>query len=146
MAKTIDSAKRVISGTFGELWKDGEKVAETTGFQAKISKNKESVNFCGQFMEDTKSTSGKGAGSLTVFHVDSGFLEKESGVQDGEDRRFTLVSKLADPDSWGAERIALYNVSFDDLTLADWEAAKLGRITKSFTFTRYELLDRIEVQ
>ena len=28
MARTIDSARRVISGTWGELWIDGEKVAE----------------------------------------------------------------------------------------------------------------------
>jgi hypothetical protein len=27
MARTIDSAKRVLSGTFGEVWVDGEKIA-----------------------------------------------------------------------------------------------------------------------
>ena len=40
------------------------------------------------------------------------------------DERGTVITKLKDPDSWGAERVALYNVSFDDLTLADWQAAK----------------------
>ena len=55
----------------------------------------------------------------------------------------TLIGKLADPDSYGAERIAVYNVSFDDLTLADWKANTAGEITLPFTFTRYELLDVI---
>ena len=32
-------------------------------------------------------------------------------------------------------------VSFDDLTLADWEAAKLGTIEAPFTFEDYDLLD-----
>ena len=39
-----------------------------------------------------------------------------------------------------------YNVSFDDLTLADWQAATVGTVTTPFTFSRYELLDMIEVQ
>ena len=30
MARTIDSARRVISGTWGEVWLDGEKVAEAS--------------------------------------------------------------------------------------------------------------------
>ena len=146
MAKTIDSAKRVINGTYGEVWVDGEKVAECTACQGKVTKNKETVNLCGQFMEDKKATSGSGTGSLTLYKVDSGFLQKQADVQRGVDRRFTVVTKLKDPDSYGAERVAFYNVSFDDLTLADWSAARLGTVTAAFTFTRYELLDAIDVQ
>ena len=67
-------------------------------------------------------------------------------MQDGEDVRGTVISKLRDPDSYGAERVAVYNVSFDDLTLADWQAATVGTVTTPFTFSRYELLDMIEVQ
>ena len=72
--------------------------------------------------------------------------QKQSGLQNGVDRRFTVISKLKDPDSWGAERVAVYNVSFDDLTLADWQAATVGTVTTPFTFSRYEFLDQIEVQ
>lgn len=146
MARNIDSAKRVISGTWGELFLDGEKVAETTGFQAKISQSKSKINLCGQFMTDHKPTNGEGSGSITMYHVDSGMLQRLEGMQDGVDRRFTLLSALKDPDSYGAERIALYNVSFDDLSLADWKAATVGQITAAFTFTRMQLLDEIEVQ
>ena len=39
------------------------------------------------------------------------------------------------------KRIALMGVSFDDLTLADWEAAKLGQIESPFTFNDYQMLD-----
>ena len=46
MARTIDSARRVISGTWGELWIDGEKVAEVSACQAKVALNKETVNLC----------------------------------------------------------------------------------------------------
>lgn len=144
MAKNIDSVKRVISGTYGEVWVDGNKVAECTACQLKVTKNKETVNLCGQFMEDSKTLSAKGTGSLTLLHVDSAFAQSQGALQEGVDRRFTVVSKLADPDSLGAERVAVYNVSFDELTLADWQAATLGRVTAPFTFSRYEFLDVIE--
>ena len=95
-------------------------------------------------MEDSKALSGKGTGSVTLYKVDSAFIQEEIDSQNGIDKRHVLVSKLRDPDSWGAERIALYNVSFDDVTLADWKAATEGSVTIPFTFTRAELLDVIE--
>lgn len=143
MATSIDTAKRVINGTFGEVWVDGEKIAECTACQLKVGKNKDTINLCGQFMTDTKATSASGTGSLTLYKVDSGFAQKQSGLQNGVDHRCTVISKLKDPDSWGAERVAAYNVSFDDLTLADWQAATVGKVTKPFTFSRYEFLDQI---
>ena len=146
MARTLDSARRVINGTYGEVWVDGEKVAECTACQAKVAKQKETIRLCGQFMSDAKATGADGTGSLTLYHVDSGFLQRQRDLQDGVDVRCTVVTKLRDPDSYGAERVALYNVSFDDLTLADWAAAAVGTITAPFTFSRYELLDEIEVQ
>ena len=146
MARNIDTAKRVVNGTFGQVWIDGEKIAECTACQLKVSKNKETINLCGQFMTDTKATSGSGTGSLTLYKVDSGFAQRAGDLQGGEDRRFTVISKLSDPDSYGAERVAVYSVSFDDLTLADWQAATVGTVTVPFTFSRYELLDLIEVQ
>lgn len=144
MAQTIDTAKRVINGTWGEVWLDGEKIAECTACQLRVAKNKTTVNLCGQFMSDSKATSGDGTGSLTLYHVDSGFAQKQSGLQSGVDQRFTLISKLADPDNYGAERVAVYNLSFDDLALADWQAATVGTVTAPFTFSRYEFLDTIE--
>lgn len=146
MARTIDRASRVISGTWGSVWLDDEAVVETTALQAKFNKNKEKVYLCGQFVTDSKAMSADGTGSITIKKVDSGQLRREIDLQKGIDRRYTIISKLADPDAYGAERIALYNVSFDDLTLADWKSNSIGEITLPFTFTRYELLDAIEVQ
>ena len=146
MSRTIDSAKRVVNGTWGELWIDGEKVAECTACQAKVALNKETINLCGRFMDATEATSATGTGSLTLHKVDSGFAQKMSGIKNGVDRRFTVISKLRDPDSFGAERVALYDVSFDDLTLADWQAATVGQVTAPFTFSDFEYLDEIEVQ
>ena len=64
-------------------------------------------------------------------------------IKKGKEPRFTLIGKLADPDSDGVERIAINNVSFDDLTLFDFEVGALGQTECPFTFTDWDVLDSI---
>lgn len=143
----MDSAKRVISGTWGQVWLDGEQVGECYGLQAKSTFTKEDVAICGQMAVDSKVTSIKNTGSLRLHKVSSRMAGAIGGaIRNGRDVRFTIISKLADPDSYGAERVALKNVSFDNLTLADWEAKTMGKVECPFTFTDFEYLDMIGVQ
>ena len=65
MARTIDRASRVISGTWGSVWLDDEALVETTALQAKFNKNKEKVYLCGQFVTDSKAMSADGTGSTS---------------------------------------------------------------------------------
>lgn len=146
MARSSFSAKRIPNGTYGTVWLDDERLAECYGAQAKVEINSETVNLCGQFMEAYKPTSGKGSGSLMLYKADSGMAQRMQSIQDGVVPECTIITKLDDPDSAGAERIAYYGVQFTDLTLADWQAATMGRVTVPFTFTRYEYLDMIPVQ
>lgn len=142
----MDSAKLVISGTWGEVWLDGDKVSECYGLQAKVSFNKEDIALCGQMASDKKVTSIECTGSLRMHKVTSRMaLAIGENIRNGKDVRFTIVSKLKDPDAYGAERVVLSNVSFDDLTLADWEAKSVGKVECPFTFTGYEFLDEINV-
>ena len=142
----MDSAKRVISGTWGEVWLDGDKVSECYGLQAKVSFNKEDIALCVQMASDKKVTSIECTGSLRMHKVTSRMaLAIGENIRNGKDVRFTIVSKLKDPDAYGAERVVLSNVSFDDLTLADWEAKSVGKVECPFTFTDYEFLDEIGV-
>ena len=138
-------AKRVISGTWGEVWLNGEKVSECYGLQLKLSFNKEDIARCGTMMSDKKITSIDATGSLRMHKTSSRLaLLICDNIRNGVDSRFTVVSKLADPDSFGAERIAVKGVSFDDLTLADWEAKVAGKVEAPFTFSDYNFLDTIQ--
>lgn len=139
----MDSAKRVLSGTWSDLWADGYKIAEVYKFQAKVTYNREDVPLCGQMMTDGKVTSCKGTGSMGIYKVYSRFSEYAEKILSGEDVRITLISKAADPDSYGTERVCIKNVSLDELTLADWEAKQLGKVTIPFMFTAFEYLDKI---
>ena len=143
MSVTIDSAERVINGTYGQVWRTGRIMAEVSGFTAKVAKTKEAVNLCGDLWEDTKMTKKKGTGTLEFLKVDSAMIEDEGDPETGGYGRDKIICQLADPASWGAERIALYGVNFDEVQLANWKAASVTRHSVPFTFTGYKLLDRI---
>ena len=146
MPEAMIPANRVMSGTWGELWVNNEKWAELSGFQAKFSYNKSPVNMCGTMAEDAKITSVKGTGSITVSKVYTRNIDAADALMEGHDVRATIVAKLADPDAYGAERVALYNVSFDDETIMDFQHGQLGKTTHPFTFTRREWLDVVRPQ
>lgn len=135
---------RVINGTFGQLWADSEELAEVSAFQIKVAKNKSTLNFCRQMAEDSKVTSVKITGSMTLHKVYSRGSGDVEQVLAGHDVRRTLVGALADPDAYGAERVAAYGVSYDEVTVMDWAAAKEGSLTIPFTATGVDYLDKIE--
>lgn len=137
--------KRMI--TFGELWLDGDYVGECYKAQAKVEFTKEEIKQCGTFFTDNKVVGCKGTGSLTMHKVNSRMAIKVANmVRNKQDVRFTLISKLADPDAYGAERVSITGVQMDDLTLFDWEAQKPLETEAPFTFTGYEYLDQITPQ
>lgn len=133
--------------TFGELWLDGDYVGECYKAQAKVEFTKEEIKQCGTFFTDNKVVGCKGTGSLTMHKVNSRMAIKVANmVRNKQDVRFTLISKLADPDAYGAERVSITGVQMDDLTLFDWEAQKPLETEAPFTFTGYEYLDQITPQ
>lgn len=137
-------ANRVMTGTWGEVWVDGEPWAELSAAQAKFTYNKSPVNMCGAMAEDAKVTSVKGTGSITVAKVFTRNNTQADSLLEGRDVRATIVMKLDDPDAYGAERVALYNVSFDDETIMDFSHGQPGKTTHPFTFTRREWLDVVK--
>lgn len=135
-------ASRVMSGTWGELWFDGELLAEVKAFQAKAVRNTTDINLVGEIWTDKKTISITGNMSLTLHKVNS-FLIKKLGdaFLEGKDPRYTIIGKLDDPDAFGSERIAFHNTSLDELTLMDWQAATVGEVTTPGTFRGFTVLD-----
>lgn len=140
-------AKNAINGTFGELWINDEKVAECVGFQAKINLTKEEVKRCGSLGKSEKVTGWEGKGSLKLTKVFSRMSRlMAENIKKGKQTVVTIVSNLEDPDSYGSERVAIKDATFDELTLADWEAKKILEENVPFGFSDFEFLDEIEVQ
>lgn len=136
--------RKVINGGFGTVFLDGEEVAELKSFQAKLEFQKEEVKIAGKMATGTKYMGYSGKGSLALHKVNSRMIKAiGQQIKEGKEPRFTIIGKLADPDADGVERIAINNVSFDDLTLFDFEVGALGQAECPFTFTDYDFLDLI---
>lgn len=141
MPDILDST-RVRSGTWGSLWLNGEQVSECYGCQIKVNKTKEDVARCRTLVAGKKLTGVSVTGTVRLYNATSRLIELEgAAISAGTDLRHTIISNLDDPDNPNNQRIAVKGVSFDDLTLADWEAAKLGTIEAPFTAESYEILD-----
>lgn len=141
MASAI-APKRVRSGTYGELWLNNEQVAEVYSCQIKVNKNKEKISRCGGFVEGHKLMSTSITGSIGIYNATSRLIELQAAdLQAGKDSIFTIISKLDDPDAVSVQRVQVTGVSFDDLTLADWEAATVGKITAAFTGEDFDILE-----
>lgn len=138
--------QRVMNGTWGEVWVDNEPWLELESAQAKYAYNKSDVNMCGEMTVGSKVTNVKGTGSLVVHKIYTRNIDRTDQILAGKDVRATLVMKLADPDAFGAERVALYDVSFDDETIMDFTAGQPGKTTHPFTFGKREWLDRVSPQ
>lgn len=137
--------EKVINGTWGEVWVDDDYMAEVTALEAKVSLEKTEVNQVGTLAKGYKVTGIDGKGTLKMNKVSSYFIRKLSAnIKAGKTTTCTIISKLADPDSFGAERIQLNGCTFDELTLADWEAKKLGEESIAFSFTGWDVLDCIK--
>jgi hypothetical protein len=137
-------ATKIINGTHGQVFLGDDEVAEMKAFQAKLEFQKEEIKIAGQMATDTKLMGYSGKGSLQLHKVNSRMVKALlNDIKEGKDPRFTLIGKLADPNSNGAERIAIKNVSFDDLTLFDFEVGAVGQVECPFTFTDMEAIDLI---
>ncbi len=137
-------AKRVINGTFGTVRLEGQPLAESFKLQAKVETTREEVQMCGSLVPGQKLTKLSYSGTLGMYKVDSKLARMfANDLKAGIDHSCTIISKLEDPDAYGKECVAFSGCKFSDLTLADWEAAVLGKIEAPFTFTDYEFIDMI---
>ena len=135
---------KVISGTFGQVWLDGELVAEAFGLQAQIEFEKEDVPLPGKYATDTKFMGYKGTGSLRMRKVNSRMINKlKDAVIAGINPQMQIISGLADPSAAGSERIEIKDARFDNLTLVNWELRQLGEVECPFTFTEWQVHDSI---
>jgi len=140
----VIKGNQVISGTWGEMWLNGDKMSETSALQAKVSLKKTAVNMCGSLVDGQKVSGMELKGTLKMHKVSSTMIKANSAsIKSGKSLEYTIISKLDDPDSLGAERIVLKGVMFDELTLVDWEAKKNGEESIPFTFQDWDLLDLI---
>lgn len=135
-------SSQVFNGTYGELWFDGDYMAETTSCKAEIDISYESISRPRKLIDGKKMVGLEGKGEVKLHKVSSYITKKISeNLKKGKAPSFTIITKIDDPDAIGAERVALYSCKFDKAILADWERKKNMEESYNFTFEDWELLD-----
>lgn len=133
-----------MSGSWGEVWIDSDYMAEATGVEAKITLSTTDVTQCRTLKKGYKVTGIEGKGSLKLNHVTSYFINRmAAAIKAGKTPKATIISKVDDPDAFGAERVMLSDCVFTELTLANWEAGKLMEDSIPFSFGDFEVLESV---
>ncbi len=136
------TSDQVFNGAYGELWVDGDYMAEAEAVKAEVNLSYEPIPRARSLTDGKKLTGIEGKGEIKLKKVSSYVTKKMSEkLKKGKSPNFTIISKIDDPDAIGAERVALYNCKFDKLILADWERKKVGEESYSFTFEDWDTLD-----
>lgn len=121
MARNEITGERTLTGTWGEVWLNGEKIFELNKIELKVSANRDDVQI--GIDVDSKMTGLKGEGTMAVKKVYSRFADILKSFSTGKDVRATLMAALKDPDAVGGqeERWYLDNVWFNELPIVNWE-------------------------
>ena len=128
------SANRVLSGSFAEIWVDGNRIAEASGIQMTVKLIRSEVQI--GMDVDSKITGCRGEGQLRLRQVFSRFFDVVENAAAGADRRVTSTTALKDPDSMNGEeeRYSVDNVALDSLPLVNYATGKVNEQIIPFRF------------
>lgn len=131
---------KTLSGTWGELWFNGFKIAEMTKVSAKVTVNREDVQL--GMDVDSKITGWKGEGTITLAAAFTRFEDVRAAIARGKDPRGTIIAKLKDPDATGGqtERWQIGNVGLSEFGF-EWEKGAVVKQEYPFVFTPSDMIN-----
>lgn len=131
-----DIGDRVVYGSFGKIFIEGVWQSNLNSCQARVALNKIELNLSNEDWVRHKKGSKKGTGTVSGYKVTSEMIQRGFS-------KFSIISKLDDPEAYGHERIRYDNVMLDELLLSNFTAGQEVTEEHPFTFEGYELLDPI---
>jgi hypothetical protein len=140
------NASRTINGTYGYVYHNGQWLTNITKCQLNVDIDKEEVKRAGTRWAAHKVVGLSGKGSISGYKVTSDMVRLIGQIADDTKGAYTteLITKLADPEAYGYERIRVKGVQFDNIPLTNFEVGKIVEEELNFTFTGYEFLDAIK--
>jgi len=137
-------ANRVMNGTFGKVWIDAEQFGNVKSFEAKLTLSYEAVNISDDLGTHQKYMGHEGAGTAVLHKIDTSIGKKvANGIKTGKMPEINIVASLSDPGAYGAERVKLIGVTFDEVTLMKFTNKELQEEEVPFKFSDFEFIDTI---
>jgi len=122
---------RVINGTFGSVYLDGQWLTSFTKFEASDEYDWTELKLSGDRRTKHKLVGIKGSGPISGYKVTS---ELQKALVTNPLAQFQLISKLDDPEAYGAERIRLSKVKFSKNPLVNWKTGEIIEEEWSFVY------------
>lgn len=137
-------SQNVIAGTFGSVWVNDEEWIHVTKFEAKVTGEYEDVLMAGRYGVGRKYMGWTGEGTITVNKVNSTITKMMSeAFKKGIMPEIKIVGRLADPNAYGAERVEILDVTFNEFMLLNFELKAKMEEEVPFSFEDYNLIDTI---
>ncbi|WMI80902.1 phage tail tube protein [Anaerotignum sp. MB30-C6] len=135
---------RILTGTTGNVWLDGQLLAQIKSIEAKISGNYEEADFVGDFATHHVYTGWTGEGTLVLHKIDSTALRLLADkFKTGVEPDLKIVTQLEDKNTKKSERVALSEIVFTEMMLAKFESKALIEEELPYKFSDYEVLEMI---
>lgn len=142
-----NKASRVINGTHGAVWINGQKLADLESIEMKVNIEYEDQYFPEDTGKYRKFMGWTGEGTLVLKKIFTrGASLLGEGVKTGKLPEIEITTRLNDPDSYGVERISVSSVTFNEFLLTKIEQRTLLQEKLGFEFGDFDLLETIMVQ
>ena len=135
---------KTINGSFGKVYWEGVAVFEVVSFQADMKVEREDIGQAGTITKNSKIKSVKNEGKMKVKKCYTYAKDLALAYKKGLDPRLTLIGEIADPDSNGKEIIAFYDVWLNNISLMNFEEAKVLEQEFDFGFGDFDYVDTID--
>lgn len=138
------NSNKIINGTFGNIWVNGELWGHCKSFEAKVAGEFEDVTFAEDLGMHKKYMGFTGEGTVVLHKMYSnGAKILGDAFKTGIMPDIKIVGKLADPASYGAERVEILEVTFDEFMLLKFANKEIQEEELPFKFADYNLIDVI---
>ena len=136
---------QTLTGTWGEVWVDGELIFVLQKIEVRVEANREDVQI--GFSVDSKITGLKGSGTLSIKKVTTRAKKAMGDLSAGKDVRSQLIAKLQDPDAIDGqiERWSIDNVWWNTIPVINWESGTAVQEDWEFGFTPSDLKNLDEI-
>lgn len=112
---------RVINGSFGEIYLDGEYLSSFTACEIKDELEFADLKLSGGRRTVHKLVGVSGSGTISGYKLTSAL---QQALLANPTAQYQIISKLADPEAYGTERIRISKVKFTSIPFANWKTGE----------------------
>lgn len=132
-------ANKVLKGSGGILWFNGQILSTLSKVEAKVKGNFEDVDFCGDNSTYSVYNGWSGEGTITIKKVDSAIWKLcADAFKSGVMPDIKLISSLTDASTGKSEKTSIEGVVITEFMLAGYESKKMIEEEFPFKFGDYE--------